>query len=84
MRLHDLSCTIVSDGDVKLLSYFCKTLWNKLGTKLLFSTSSHSQIDGQTKVVKHVSDLFFREIMRLHGLPHTVVSDRDIKFLSYF
>ena len=41
VRLHCIPRTIVSDRDPKFLSQFWKTLWAKLGTKLLFSTSSH-------------------------------------------
>ena len=32
----------------------------------------------------HVSNLFCREILRLHGVPKTIVLDRDVKFLTYF
>ena len=32
----------------------------------------------------HVADLYFKDIMHLHGIPKTMVSDLDSKFLSHF
>ena len=50
LRLHGVSKTIVSDPEVKFLSYFWKTLYAKVGIKLLFSSAYHPQTDGQTEV----------------------------------
>ena len=41
-----------------------KTLWCKLETKLLFSTTCHPQIDGQTEVVNRTLSTFLRAIIK--------------------
>ena len=76
VRLHGVPRTIVSDRDTKFLSYFWKTLWGKLGTKLLFSTTCHPQTDGQTKVVNHTQSILLRAVLKKNlklweeSLPH--------------
>jgi len=76
VRLHGIPLTIVSDRDVKFLSYFWKTLWKLVGTKLLFSTSHHPQTDGQTEVTNRTLGSLLR------GLVSKTTKDWDIKLLT--
>ena len=56
VKLYGLPKTIVSDRDVRFMSYFWKTLWHLVGTKLKFSMAFYPQ----TEVVNHsLGNLFW-------------------------
>lgn len=49
-----------------------------------FSKMAHFVACKKTTNAVSVAVLFFHEIYRLHGLPSSIVSDRDTRFLSHF
>lgn len=59
-KFHGLPKAIISDKDTKFTSNFWKCLFKDFSTQLNFSTTFHSQTNGQTKKVSQVLDGMLR------------------------
>ena len=49
-----------------------------------FSKMAYFLPCSRTSDASRVAKIFFNDVVKLHGLSKTIVSDRDVKFTSYF
>ncbi|KAJ9539371.1 hypothetical protein OSB04_032104 [Centaurea solstitialis] len=62
-----------------------KKKWTDIYTKKYVETkSAHFLPIQESSSADKLADIFVREIVRLHGVPVSIVSDRDTRFTSRF
>ena len=68
VRFHGVPLSIVLDRDPRFTSRFWKELQSTLGTKLKFSTTFHSQTDGQSeRLIQVLEDMLRDCVMEFSG-----------------
>ncbi|RDY10519.1 hypothetical protein CR513_04942, partial [Mucuna pruriens] len=93
VQLQGLPRTIMSNRDTKFLGHFWRSLWSRLVTKLLFSTTCNPQTDRQIKVAnktlgqllrcfvkKRLSKAIF--VRNLHNRAQLLMEEKGEKYVK--
>ncbi len=99
VRLHGIPKTIISDRGALFVARFWEQLQESLGTQVIRSSAYHPQTNGQTERVNQTAhflpvhtthktekyaEIYVDQIVRLHGIPKTIISDRGALFVARF
>jgi hypothetical protein len=68
-------CWFTKDAEAKRLNH---------GRSQPFLNMSHFISCAKTYEASQITRLYFAEIVRLHGVPKTLTSDRNVKFVGHF
>jgi len=49
-----------------------------------FSKMTHFLVCSKTSNASKIAQIYFDGVVKLHGLPNIIVSDRNVKFMNYF
>ena len=69
------------------VTHFPRTLWRHDTVWVIvdkITKSTHFLVMRMTFTLEEFYRLYFREIVRLHGVPVSIVSDRDPRFMTHF
>jgi len=61
------------------LIFYFKVIKVVVDNKIAHFIPCHKTID-----LSYITELYFKELIRIHGVPKTIVSNHDSKFSSHF